>query len=306
MIPKRLFRITLAGAMTAALLAMPLSTLAATPAGWDVDPPTPLPDTVSAGNNAGWQIAFHNDGPSTISQLYFFTVGGPYEPVYAKSSQGTCSSSGQLMCTLGQVKKGDSVTIVVAFHVPVDTLETYQVQGVFNTSGLGSGGGDNSHGDELPVTLETNVGDGGGDFAGSFVVTAGTPVANSGPFNGQGTTVYSPAAGIAVTVEDGPGVQTVPCPDGYTCVGETSEIHVGDGSTKYGLFHFVIQIDKQQFSDVNSPNLGVIHVFDDGETYEQLPGCPTGPPSISCANVSGGRMITISGWLAQNGFIKYH
>jgi hypothetical protein len=309
MIPKRLRRALIAGGLTIGLLMAPITALAALPAGWGVEV-TPLPSTVSPGANAGFELDFTNAGPSTISQLYLFTVNGPYDPVYAKSSQGSCDISDQLMCDLGQVKANSGVTIVVAFATSADdTSASFSVDFAFNTAGLGSTSGDNSHGDSLPASGTAQFDANGGDFSGTFVVNSGNPVANSGPsVGGQGTTLYPPVNGIPVTVEDGPGVTNVACPAAFTCVGETSEIHVGDGSDSYGLFKVVIVIDKTAFADVTSPNLQVIHVYDDGTTYDEITtACPrNGKPTTECATVSSGRYITITVWLAQNGFIKYH
>lgn len=312
MFPKRLTR-TLASfglgtSLILGMLAVPTVVLAGVP-NWEASVQA-LPTAVTPGADAGYSVTIFNPGPSNISQLYFYADGAP-NPTYSAPSQGSCTNpTGSLFCSLGALRAGDSATIVSAFPTPTSG-STFSVNFFFNTTGLGSGGGDNSHGDELPAVGTTSL-NSDPNFAGRFVrdslTVANGPISGAG--NQQSTAVFSPAANIAVTAADGSAVMNNPaCPTGLTCVLETSQIQVGDGSAQYGLFKVVIRIDKTALKGLSVKSLDVVHLFDDTTPPQQLGPCPkTGPITSDCATVSSipGGHAEATIWLSRNGYVKFH
>lgn len=313
MIPERLTR-TLASfglgtGLIIGMLAVPTAALAGVP-NWEILSVQALPGAVTPGGDAGYAVTIRNNGPSNISQLYFYADGAP-NPTYSASSQGSCANpSGSLFCSLGALRAGQTATIVSAFPTPTSG-SSFSVDFFFNTTGLGSGGGDNSHGDELIAVGTTALND-DPNFAGRFVrdsLTVGNG-AISGAGNQQSTTVISPVPNIAVTVADGGAVTNNPaCPTGLVCVLETSQLLVGDGSAQYGLFKVVIRIDKTALRGLSVKSLDVVHLFDDETPPEQLGPCPKqGPITTDCATVKGipGGHAEATIWLSRNGYVKFH
>jgi hypothetical protein len=287
--------------LTFSLLLIPTVALAATP-NWSGSV-TATPPAVPAGGVAGYEVSITNNGPSNISKLYLFTEPGAPNPVYV--SDARCNDSGPLYCSFGALRKKRSITVTVAFPTPAESPSDFEVTFVWNTSGLGSGGGDNSHGDALVLTGTTAVSDDLQDFAGGFLVPGGsTLVANDqdiGAANPQAASLFAPRTGIGATVGDGaPGI----CPTGFECFGEATNLVVGNGSTQYGMFRVVMTIDGSIIPPGVTPaNFGVLHVLDNGTVDEITTICPSsGTPSSPCKKVEtlGAEEVAglrlISGW----------
>jgi hypothetical protein len=137
----------LAFSLALAAMAGPAMTMAATP-NW-TGTIANLPPAVTPGATAGYLLTITNPGPSNISQLYLITTGAAPAPSFTAPSQGSCpNTGGSLFCSLGALRKGKTATVTVAFPTPA-TAGTFTVNFEWNTTGLGSGGGDNSHGDAL-------------------------------------------------------------------------------------------------------------------------------------------------------------
>jgi hypothetical protein len=308
--PRRLAALGLTLGLAITAIIGPATVLAAEP-NWENLGVQQLPPVVSPGSAAGYAVSLKNKGPSNISQLYLFSVGTAPDPSYTSPSQGSCNASGPFFCDLGALRKGRTVTVIVAFPTPVTATGSFSVDFVWNTTGLGSGGGDQSHGDAIEVTGTTALSTDTQNFAGGFVVpTSDLTVANNqsiGSGNPQSTLVVSPARGIPVTVEDGAGAEGV-CPTGFSCFSETSELHVGNGSTQYGQFMVVVQIDASQIpAGVNKNSLKVIHVTDDGTATLITANCSQHNPKADCKsvdNLPGGDLL-VTMWLKQNGYIKF-
>jgi hypothetical protein len=305
--------------LTLTALAGPAVVSAATPS-WVPVSAVALPPAVSPGAEAGYAVTIRNDGPSNISQLYLVTEDATQVPSYTDPSQGSCASSGPLFCSLGALRKNRAVTVVVAFPTPEDGSQL-DVTFLWNTTGLGSGGGDSSHGDELRQEVSTALID-HPDFAGAFVRGAGQ-VHNSQAIsstNPQSTLVNVPATNIAVTVQDGPGVGSANCPASLGCFTQTSEIHVASGATFPGGFSVYIQLDKSQLAaGTNANNLDFWHEFDaprtvggqivTGEVIDdacQFRGNSSTPRNMPCKTVSniGGGDLGATLWLLENGRIQ--
>jgi hypothetical protein len=308
--------VALLGATSLAVSALvgPAAVFGATP-NWVGHEVEELPPVVSPGMDAGYRVSITNNGPSNISQLYLVTPNADTpNPSYVDPSQGSCSASGPLFCSLGALRKNRTATVIVAFPTPADATGSFTVDFEWNTTGLGSGGSDSdqSHGDAVEQTGVTMLSGDAEDFAGGFLIPdESNVVSNSQSVSGsnpQTTLIVSPADGIAVTVQDGPGVEDPGCPAPFTCWGQTSEIHVGDGSDAYGAQMVVIQVDGSIVRPgVNKNNLKVIHFDDEGVPTEVTASCNRNNPRPDCKIVEnipgGGFKVTL--WLESNGFIKF-
>jgi hypothetical protein len=303
----------MAGALSlsllAALLAVPSVVLAGLP-NWEIVAVEELPSAVEPGENAGYAVTIRNRGPSNISQLYFHASEAPH-PVYSEPSQGVCSNpNGTLFCSLGSLGGGQEATIIAAFPTPDDGSTEFSVEFFFNTTGLGSGGGDNSHGDELPATGLTNL-DPDDNFAGGFSTIAGDTESNTAisASNLVSTSLSAPVGqkNLILTVADETALSDNPACTGCVYPAFTAELHLGDGSDDFGLMKVVIDYQKSLWKTANFSKLSVVHIHDDLSSHE-IPFSRSCSGSTECAmfsSLSGGHgRVTL--WLAQNGFVKYH
>ena len=316
MIPKRVSRILasigISISLTLGLMAIPAASLAALPTvhtgyGTDshatVQPTTgALPPTVAPGEPVAFQLWARNDDTSNVSQFYLsaITTGTLTSATWAKSSgqSGTCAPTTTSTCSFGQLKPGVTVYVTAVFTTPTSG-SSMGVNFVFSTTGLGGGGGDNSHGDTFPLTDSVALNP-DANFAGRYVTGNALKTVQTnqvlGTGNKQSTVVFSPTTGIGITVQDGPGVSGG-CAAGITCFSETSEIHVGDGSAQYGQFKVVVNLHSSEIpSGVNANNLVVYH---DGVAITAT--CAK-TPVADCKSVkkfSWGLQVTL--WLLQNG-----
>jgi hypothetical protein len=290
--------------LTAVSVALPASTLAAIPlvhAGLGTEAnPIPLtatsaqPTTVSPGAYVQFSIWARNDDTSTVSQ--FFLTETNNRTIYSASwtgsngTSGTCPTTTPLSCSFGQLKPHESINAVVVLQA-LAAGTSMPVNFVWSTVGIG-------HGDSFPVADSVAI-NSTGDFAGRFVVSSGSLVVGDADVtatNKHSTIVYSPVTGIGVTVQDGPGVSSGGCGT-ETCFGDTSEIHVGNGSSQYGQFKVVVNLHSSEIpKGINANNLTVYH---DGVAISTV--C-TDTPAADCYSVAKfkwGYQVTI--WLLHNG-----
>jgi hypothetical protein len=291
--------------LTAVSVALPASTLAAIPnvhAGLGTEA-NPLPPTVTSAQpttaSPGAYVRFNtwarNDDTSTVSQ--FFLTETNRQTIYSASwtrnngATGSCATTVPLSCSFGQLKPHEWVNAVIVLQTPTSGT-SMPVHFVWSTVGIG-------HGDSFPVDDSVGL-NSSGDFAGRYLVsTDSQPVGDVDVLsagNRQSTIVYSPATGIGVTVQDGPGI-TSACPVGVTCFGDTSDIHVGNGTSQYGQFKVVINVHSSAVpKGVNANNLKVFH---DGV---QITTTCADVPVADCYSVTKsktGFQVTI--WLQKNG-----
>jgi hypothetical protein len=243
----------LAASLALGLLAIPAASLAKVPH-W-TGSVVALPDTVTPGKPAGYAVKIHNNGPSNISKLYLFTLAGTESVVFTAPSQGTCNASGRLSCALGALRAGKDATVVVAFATSPAQTGNLDVTFEWDSTGLGSGSSDNSHGDALKLSASTKFSADGTNFAGGFVVSAGDKtVQNSQTIasgNRQSTKVVVNDTFIPASVQDGPGFTP---PDLQTCVdtatfhcsklfGEWSVVNVNNDANFPAYFKIFVRID---------------------------------------------------------------
>ena len=218
--------------------AMLAGTVTAAPPRW-VMTVTPLPDTVTAGATAGFEVTVTNNGPSNISALYLNDNKGE-TPVYLSSERpGACGPTdpptGRLFCSFGALTAGDSVTIVVAYATPTSGA-SYAIKFQANTTGATfSDGKGRSHGDTLELAASTALSN-NKNFAGTFSTAGGNVIFNAAISgnNKQQSGLQLPI-GVQGKVLDGPDATgtcvSVPA-QGINCAlnnGEWAEVTVGDG-----------------------------------------------------------------------------
>jgi hypothetical protein len=317
MIVKRLSRILasvgLSISLSLGLVALPAVTLAALPdvhvgygTNWEANPAPgngASPQAVRPSEPVLVQVWARNFDSSTISQFYLTvsTSGTLVRTTWTKSTgqAGICTATSTYTCSFGQLKPGVTVYVTALFTAPATTaLESTMTNGFsFSTTGTAPDGGDNSHGDTWPISNPVRVST-SDDFGGRYLLDGDTTIVQNvqelSSTNRQATIVYSPSSGIGVTVEDG---LTGGCPPDATWCSETSEIHVGDGSTQYGAFKVVISLHSSELpSGVNANNIVVYH---DGVAIADTCGKTPNADCYSVKKFSWGLQVTV--WLLQNG-----
>lgn len=310
--------ISLVASLTAVSVALPALSLAALPdvhvgygTNWEANPAPDngaSPEAVGPSQPVLIQLWARNFDSSTISQFYLAinTSGTLTSATWSKSSgqTGTCTPASSYICSFGQLKPGVTVYVTALFRAPATTTveATMTNAFAFSTTGTAPDGGNNSHGDTWPISNSVRVSS-SDDFAGRYLVTNdATLVQNAQTLsstNKQATIVYSPATGIGVTVEDGPDVSGGCGSD--TCFGQTSDIHVGNGSAQYGAFKVVVNLHSSEIpSGVNANNLVVYH---DGVAITETCGKTPTADCYSAKKFSWGIQVTI--WLLQNGKLNF-
>jgi hypothetical protein len=295
--------------MALAALAGPVTVLAATPS-WEDLGIVALPTEVTPGATAAYALKIKNKGPSNISQLFLITADGSPTPTFASPSQGSCTLASPMVCTLGSLRKNGVATVVIAFNTPDDGSTEFSVDFEWNTTGLGSGDNDQSHGDAIDKTGTTALNPDATNFAGRFLLAPGF-VENSQSLtstNPQTVRLDIPQANIPATVEDGPGVTPGPCPTGETCAG-WAELHVNQGLP----FNFTafMQLDSS-LGLPNANNIEFGHISDLNQSSE-INRCqfrrnnptPTNIPCFTATNIGGGD-VAATFYLDENGKIFGH
>lgn len=303
-----------ASSLLAVMLLGPAGASAATPALDEIQYPAPA--TVGVGELAAVVFGITNSGKSTVSQLFLVDVvitGGTFFTAYP--SQGTCTAGGT-SCTFGQLKPKKTASVIIV--ITPDGVGSVNVTGTFNTTGLGSGSDDASHGDQWDVQATVTVSDDAQDVAGRFIDEDGNLlVQNSQALsdtNPHSTKVVAPQTLIGVSVEDGNPAITQECfltaDECANLFGETSAIYVAQGGTFPGGFQVVIGFDRSEIVGANANTLTIYHTYDD--TYEIIDTRCTFAPNSSvpktlpCLTVDrlGGGDLQATIWTTHNGFMK--
>ena len=332
--------------LTAVSVALPVSTLAATP-NWTGSLET-LPPVVAPGAIAGYRATITNPGPSNVSQLSVTAVfSQPYNattlpatgpnPVYVKlllngvelaGACGTAPLTRPVSCTVGALNTGSTAVLVVAYQTTGTLAAGVTVR--WTSSGLGSGGGDNSHGDVLNQFFDTNSEtpelpptgfNSTANFDGAFTTEAGESFATSGVLSStnQFTTRFTSSdAFVPVSVQDDTTTSAglAPCPATKTCYGlpghDAIILNINEGAPLAGLTPFTIMVYKSAVpKNANVNNVTVVHYFTAPHDPElelisnDCPAIPTGTcRSVSWNGKTG--VWTIVVYLEDNGVIKFH
>jgi hypothetical protein len=333
---RRMVRV-ISGALLALMLVGPGAVSAATP---DLIPTfTVIPTTVNNGDYVAMRASIFNNDTSTVSQLYLVELVRDLDLTFISisTSQGTCNTTGvttgtPFMCTLGQLKPRKTATVTAIFRAPAIGLSATE-RWEFNTTGLGSGSGDNSHGDSWPsyvldssgnpVDLLTVALSDSADFGGRYVLNENLKIVENSQAlssaNPHSTRAYAPVTGIGVTVEDIDCSATTPdpiCADFTTGFGQVSKVNVNDdvddsGITSTTLLHFYLQLDSSEIpAGTNVNNVSVYHVYpggsetiDDSCTFARRTTTPNNAPCIVVKNLPGGD-IGVDVYTFHNGGLR--
>ena len=312
----RLMTVLTTGLMAVALLGV--GGAAAKTPNWTIDI-VRLPTAVAGGNDAGYFATVANNGPSNINALtltvtpastpnatpsYFsgltWNIGGP----------GSCTGTGKLVCTLGTVPAGTSISFTVAYGVPDAQTGTFDVEFSLraSTGDTGTDGG-NSRGDSFAKTAKTGV-NSNQNFDGGFVVgdTAYADNQSVGRNNKQATSLTSPEALIPVTIED--GITTGVNCTGAACAGvfgEWSKMSVANGKPYGAPFKVTLLIWGGAVpGGTSASDIQFVHVLDDGttevisQTCDSTTGTPTNAECLIATKVGNNYKIVV--WLFKNGF----
>jgi hypothetical protein len=244
------------------------------------------------------QVWAYNNDSSNVSQFYLSisTSGTLTSATWTKSTgeTGICALTTTYACSFGQLKSKTSVVVSALFTAP-SAFGSMPNDFVFNTTGLGSGPSDNSHGDTWTVSNPVTVDD-SRDFAGRYVTNNDLKTVKDGDTpsssDKQTTIVYSPETGIGVTVDDSVG-----CPTSLACFGQTSEISVANGKSYTAGFKVVLNLHSSEIP--SNVNANTIKVFHDGVQIVDKCGTTPSPNCYIAKKMSWGIQVTI--WLFHNG-----
>jgi hypothetical protein len=276
------------------------------------------PGTVKPGGNVAFFLWARNCDTSTISQFYLTAgaeIGSVAQATYTivradtRTTSGTCPVSSPLNCSFGQIKPGDTVYAAVVFTTPT-AASTGALNGAFtwSTVGLGSGGGDNSHGDSWvqPATVDINSSP---DFAGTWVLSKKTVTVSNdsvGPGNSQSESIKGIFTNKPVTVEDGPAFTPIGLLDCGLALtqaecdafnsgkfGEWVSANVNNNEIFSTAFTITIQIDASAIpSGVNKNNLTIYHQWYDTVSQswqDESIGSSCKQAAVPCRDVTTGK-----------------
>jgi len=279
---------------------------------------TPVPDAVTPGANVAIDVEFLNSpSPSNISQLFLdaVTPSGWTLVTVESFSQGVCSWSTNVQCTIGAVNAGAAFDARIVYTTPSNVTGTVSLNWfIFNTTGVAGDKGKNSHGDDYLTTGSVFL-DNSNDFAGAYAAD-GQVISDSQALhairNPQFTAITSPDPSIGVMVGEKPGNAFICPPAASTCFGQWSLISVNDGAPYPDGFSVLLGYKG------NIGNASFVHLFDGYDpvtnptAYETIvyptDVCSSASPTageIPCMilSSSGGNSYATL-WLNQNGQIK--
>jgi hypothetical protein len=320
---RRLLSLTAAATLTLAALGVgPAS--AKTP-DWSITY-TRLPQTVKAGNSAGYEVVVSNAGTSTINAAkltvtpastpnatpaYFsglsWTTGGP---------ETGCTSTGKLICQIGTMSAGNSFTFRVAYAVPSSQGGSFDVS-FFLEAGTGNvSGKNNSRGDKLEVVAKTGINN-NQNFDGGFVSPGGDQSYATGGSLGRNNKQTSQAdvSDVLVTVNVEDGITESLCttaldPKCANQIGEWTRLNVpgSEGYIKLTLNIWGGSVP----GGTQAGDIFLIHVLDDGSVEivgdsasEICADASTAPSSGECIKVTKvGNNYRIVAWLLKNGSLR--
>lgn len=316
MIRKRLGRFaTVLTAASMALALLGVGTVAAKNPTWSITA-VKLPASVTAGRDAGYAVTVRNAGPSNVNALTL-TVSPPADAAVAPSyfsgltwntgGPGSCTSTGKLVCDLGTMVGGATITFTVAYTVPAAAKGTFDVVFTLESASGNTGkDGGNSRGDKLNVTSKTTIGS-GANFDGGFTLdsTSFATTGSLGRNNKQTTALDTTDLHIPVTVTD--GIDSFPCSACTTnTVGEWSILDVNNGNS--GPIKVTIMVWGGTVpGGVSASDLYLIHADGSGGFHlvDQL--CDATHSNADClagTPVKVGNNYKITAWLSHNGGLR--
>jgi len=272
----------------------------------------------SAGNDAGFSGSLTNADTSTLSRLYLeIDTTGVGALTYIRATvngavvASACDQPGDPLpidCQFRRVRPGDTVAVVVGV-TPDGTLA--RAHYTWATTGFGSGGGDNSHGDTWEVrnadlsdfyseaSLSSDP-----NFAGGFNESSiQTEIAVSA-LNPQGARLANLPAAVPASVQDNIAEGSNPdstCPETEPLCqgtfGDWVEVSVADGQ----VFGTVFQIQIVYYS--GTPK-AFVHRDSSGQLVEIGPCPKKNPASGAPCFTWSSRTDTATIYTFQNGNYK--
>jgi hypothetical protein len=298
-------------------LGLAIALTGGTLAGITIASPAPLlvggsnlsPTVVSQSSLGAFTVTATNpeSNTSNIAQLYLTEMSGA--SVYAvDTTQGVCTTTGQLKCDFGQLRVGQVVTVTVALTAP-SSGSAWNVDFEFSTTGYVTDqkGKNQSHGDSWSVPFTITLARADSDQAGTYVVDTHQQTIHNGLSlgnnNKQSTqiTVFDTLfpASLADHLPTACITGSTICPSSF--FGEASQLDVDGGANH--LIHVVIVMYRP---GVNPNQVhGIYHTWADGTLEENIGTvCPTsGTPTTECftATKVGQHNLQLDIWLFHNG-----
>lgn len=260
---------------------------------------------------------------STISKL-FLTSTYTATPYSVTPTTG-CNATGELLCSLGALKPGQSATRTIIYQMPSGG-SALDFNFEANTAGVSGSDGGTSHGDTLRKSGHIVL-DGSADYVGGYLLTGDD--LTTGGVGGQSTTLTPPVSGIGVTIREVSGSAN-PCNTG-TPIGQLVQLNVADGTVFTTPFKTVLTIAASGLPDeLTLSQVKLCHYYDSGSKNGQaveLPLCAAdaapsnnvpcfwakwGGPSVTeheSHEVAGGdaddwTSLVIDVWDVQNGSMR--
>jgi Domain of unknown function DUF11 len=318
--------VSLAGVMALALASIGVGPAAGkTPSGWDISA-VRLPQTVHAGNDAGYAVTITNVGPSNINAVTASIVTSDTPdatPTYLSDvlrNQGdavTCSSTGQLTCALGTLTPETVITFTVAYLVPEGTTGAFDLSLRLRAGTGDVEGGNQSRGDAFAKPVSTGINNNQNFDGGFYRPNAGgeSTYATTGALgrtNRQTSEVVVSETGVTVNVADGSLVDTnlIQCdtaviPDcGHGTEWTALSVPGHDGYIKVTLNVYGGSVD----GGVSESELYVLHDPDSGPTYAITTRCdpPNAQPAsgecLTATKVGSNWRVVV--WLFNNGALR--
>ncbi|MEO8510789.1 MAG: hypothetical protein ABI534_06055 [Chloroflexota bacterium] len=303
------------------------------------------PAFITSGELVGFDVVISNGNSTTSGVSFTGAVGespnvvanatyvGTYVTGGSVATQTTCSQSGSLVCTIGNIPGGGTLTLRAVYQTPTLLTAEEKTQLTFTITGQGSGstGSDKnnqSQGDTYSASSVVEVvhlfaNDGARRGVAAFISGAGaftrsTDPSGFGPSNPTVTEVKIPAFAAASEIPAGTALwfsefiaAATECP-AAACFGQTVDLHYFDGQVAPRPFQVTLTQDNVK-SFVASPSKWTIyHVLDNlsvekpfDRTCAFVNGLPTNAPcGVSRDKLSADKSDYVAVfWLTQNGRI---
>ena len=257
------------------------------------------PIQVTRGEPVSYVISISNGGNSTVNRG---TLEADTPPGFtyrrAITTKGTCNAAPSIdpFCDLGQFSSGADALVVLIFDTAPDaTLRTFNF---VVTVHAGEGPNDqpnSSHTDTFTDTAATTVVAVSQDYTVHYIVPEGDSITTGGVFgvtslsstNQQGTFAQVPGTpfGVPALVAE-QALTSAYCPPPFAgqCVGQVSQVSVGNGITLDPYLIVQIRYDSTLVRSLNNNRFSVIHWFDPYPTagYEEISAiCSDATPAVS-------------------------
>jgi hypothetical protein len=274
--------------------------------GWQFLNVTKIPAVVADGSVAGYSFRIYNNGSSNIAALYLTdTTDAAIE--YLVNSRGTvCQIDPTLRCAFGALVSKGFIDVTIAYRVgSTNFTNTFKLDSTGDPAG-----GNNSHGDSLPLNVTTAV-NSSPNFDGGFAINTSAlqTGGNLGNGNKQTTGLVPPASLIPATVED--GITTgIPCTIAACAnqVGEWSKVNVNNGAVYGSAFKVTMMVWGGSVpGGVSASDIFLLHTLDNGTTEAITTICDseTAPTNAECIKVTKiGNNFRIIAWLFKNGGLR--